>query len=79
MRRISERSPTALALTLKLLRANQGRPLPEVFRREARAAHFMVQHPDYLEGIRARLLDKDDQPRWQPGRISDLGPLEVDL
>ena len=79
LRRMSERSPTALALTLKLLRANQGRPLPEVFRREARAAHFMVQHPDYLEGIRARLLDKDDQPRWQPERISDLGPLEVDL
>jgi len=76
---MSERSPTALALTLKLLRANQGRPLPEVFRREARAAHFMVQHPDYLEGIRARLLDKDDQPRWQPERITDLGPLEVDL
>lgn len=79
LRHISERSPTALALTLKLLRANQGRPLPEVFRREARAAHFMVQHPDYLEGIRARLLDKDDQPRWQPERITDLGPLEVDL
>ena len=29
--RLSERSPTALALTLKLLRANEGRPLPEVF------------------------------------------------
>jgi len=79
LRHMSERSPTALALTLKLLRANQGRPLPEVFRREIRAAHFMVQQPDYLEGIRARLFDKDDQPRWQPGRISDLGPLEVDL
>ncbi len=79
LRQMSERSPTALALTLKLLRANQGRPLPEVFRRELRAAHFMVQHPDYLEGIRARLLDKDDQPRWQPERITDLGPLEVDL
>lgn len=78
-RRLAERSPTALALTLKLLRANQGRPLSEVFRREARAARFMARHPDYLEGIRARLLDKDDRPRWQPESIAALGPLEVEL
>ncbi|MGP8050308.1 MAG: enoyl-CoA hydratase/isomerase family protein [Desulfobaccales bacterium] len=79
LRRISERSPTALALTLKLLRANRGRPLPEVLAREARAARLMVQQPDYLEGIRARLIDRDDRPRWQPARLSDLGELAVEL
>ena len=77
--RLSERSPTALALTLKLLRANEGRPLPEVFEREIRAGRFMIQHPDYLEGIRARLIDKDDKPRWQPASIEALGRLEVEL
>ncbi|MFA5111958.1 MAG: enoyl-CoA hydratase/isomerase family protein [Desulfobaccales bacterium] len=74
-RRLGERSPTALAVTLQLLRANEGRPLPEVFHREALASHFLITHPDYLEGIRARILDKDDQPRWQPGTIAELGPL----
>jgi enoyl-CoA hydratase len=68
-RRLGERSPTALAITLQMLRANQGRPLPEVFHREALAAHFMITHPDYLEGIRARIIDKDDKPRWQPATI----------
>jgi enoyl-CoA hydratase len=77
--RLGERSPTALALTLKLLRANQGRPLEEVFQREALAAYFMVQHPDYLEGIRARLIDKDDQPRWQPANIAEVGILAIDF
>ena len=77
--RLAERSPTALTVTLALLRVNQGRPLTEVFRREARASHFMVQHPDYLEGIRARLLDKDDRPRWQPASIEEVGDLEWDL
>jgi enoyl-CoA hydratase len=72
-RRLRERSPTALAVTLQLLRANEGRPLPEVFHREALAAHFMITHPDYLEGIRARIIDKDDQPRWQPATIEALG------
>jgi enoyl-CoA hydratase len=72
-RRLGERSPTALAVTLQLLRANEGRPLPEVFHREALAAHFIITHPDYLEGIRARIIDKDDQPRWQPDSIEALG------
>jgi len=74
-RRLGERSPTALAVTLQLLRANEGRPLQEVFQREALAAHFMITHPDYLEGIRARIIDKDDQPRWQPGTIEAVGAL----
>lgn len=73
LRRLRERSPTALAVTLQLLRANEGRPLREVFHREALAAHFMITHPDYLEGIRARIIDKDDQPRWQPDTIEALG------
>jgi enoyl-CoA hydratase len=68
-RRLGERSPTALAITLQMLRANEGRPLPEVFHREALAAHFMITHPDYLEGIRARIIDKDDKPRWRPDTI----------
>ena len=68
-RQRSPKPPTALAVTLQMLRANEARPLEEVFHREALAAHFMITHPDYLEGIRARIIDKDDQPRWQPESI----------
>jgi enoyl-CoA hydratase len=75
--RLSERSPTALALTLALLRHNEGRPLEEVFAAEAVAARFMIRHPDYLEGIRARILDKDDQPHWQPSGIEEVTLPEV--
>ncbi len=78
-RRLGERSPTALAVTLQMLRANEARPLREVFHREALAAHFMITHPDYLEGIRARIIDKDDQPRWQPDSIKALGTRATEL
>ncbi len=71
-RRLSERSPTALVLTLALLRHNERRPLEEVFAAEAGASRFMISHPDYLEGIRARILDKDDQPRWQPTTTEEV-------
>jgi hypothetical protein len=43
-----------------------------VFAVEARAADFMIRRPDYFEGIRARLLEKDDHPRWQPSTIEEV-------
>jgi enoyl-CoA hydratase/carnithine racemase len=66
---IAERSPTALVLTLKLLRHNEGRPIADVFATELKAARFITRHPDYIEGIRARLVDRDNQPRWSPETI----------
>jgi enoyl-CoA hydratase/carnithine racemase len=72
LRTLSERSPTALAVTFALLSMNQGRSLEEVFDTELKAARFMIQHPDYLEGVRARILDKDNQPRWNPSKVEDV-------
>ncbi|MGV8059451.1 MAG: enoyl-CoA hydratase/isomerase family protein [Smithellaceae bacterium] len=69
---IKERSPTALALTLKLLRHNEGRPLPEVFAADLKAAQYIIRHPDYIEGVRARLLDKDNMPLWNPDKLSKV-------
>jgi enoyl-CoA hydratase len=73
--RLSERSPTALTVTLKLLRHNRGRPLEEVFAADLKASRFLLRHPDYLEGVRARLLDRDDRPRWRPERIEEVGEI----
>ena len=75
--RLAERSPTALAVTLKLLRHNEHQPLEQVFQTELAAARFILNHPDYIEGVRARLEDKDDSPRWQPETIEALGDLDL--
>ncbi len=75
--RLAERSPTALTVTLKLLRRNENRPLEKVFQTELAAARFILNHPDYLEGVRARLEDKDDNPRWQPENIEAVGDLDL--
>lgn len=77
--RLAERSPTAVVLTLKLLRHNEMRPLEEVFRADFKAACFILRHPDYVEGVRARVVDKDDDPQWQPASIEEVGDLDIDL
>ena len=77
--RLAERSPTAVVLTLKLLRHNETQPLEEVFRADLKAAHYILAHPDYVEGVRARLVDKDDNPQWRPATIEEVGDLDLVL
>jgi enoyl-CoA hydratase/carnithine racemase len=74
---LSERSPTALKLTHALLLKNRGRPLPEVFETELDAAGYMIRQHDYREGVRARVIDKDNAPRWMPARLEEVGDLPV--
>lgn len=71
-RRLSERSPTAVTLTLALLKIQQGRPIEEVFAVDERAARWIIEHHDFWEGVRARLVDKDNHPRWDPARFEDV-------
>lgn len=77
--RLAERSPTALVVTLKLLRHNEHLPLEEVFQTELAAARFILNHPDYVEGVRARLVDKDNTPRWKPETIEAVKDPDLKL
>jgi enoyl-CoA hydratase len=77
--RLAERSPTSVVLTLGLLRHNEGRPLEQVFEADLKAARFVFSHPDFLEGVRARLIDKDDKPRWKPPTIEEVGDPDLEL
>ena len=77
--RLAERSPTALVVTLKLLRHNEHLPIEDVFQTELLAARFILNHPDYVEGVRARLVDKDDNPRWQPDTIEAVKDPDLKL
>ena len=38
----------------------------------------MVPSPDFAEGVRAQLVDKDRTPRWQHERIEDVTRAEVE-
>jgi len=71
LKKITENSPTALALTLCLLRSHEKNTMESVFHEELKAAQFMINHPDYVEGVRAQLVDKDENPVWQPGSIDE--------
>ena len=59
-------SPTSAALSFELQRRARGMSLADVFRLEYQAAVGCSVHHDFAEGVRALLVDKDRNPRWQP-------------
>jgi enoyl-CoA hydratase len=61
LRRSSAFSAT---LTFSLIHQAKGLSLADCLARDLRAADVAVRHPDFVEGVRALLVDKDRKPRW---------------
>jgi enoyl-CoA hydratase/carnithine racemase len=71
-------SPTTAALIWELQRRTKGLPLADVFRLELIVAVQCCVHPDFPEGVRSVLVDKDHAPRWHPERLAQVTPSWVD-
>lgn len=65
-------SPTGLAATWDLFTRGATMPLDGCLEMEFHAAQRMLRLPDFREGVRAVVVDKDRDPQWSPPRIEDL-------
>jgi enoyl-CoA hydratase/carnithine racemase len=66
------RSPTMLSVTLRQLQRGKEMSLADCFRMELTMAQQCFEQGDFLEGVRALIIDKDNSPKWNPGRIEDV-------
>ncbi|KIL99000.1 3-hydroxyisobutyryl-CoA hydrolase [Paramagnetospirillum magnetotacticum MS-1] len=74
---LSGRAPLSLAVTHRQLREGKGMEFDEAISREFRLAwHFLAGH-DFLEGIRALVVDKDRRPVWSPSSLAEVDELSV--
>ncbi len=65
-------SPSALFWSLENLRRGAARTLRQCLEGEIRLTRTLIYHHEFLEGVRAMVLDKDRQPKWDPARIEDV-------
>ncbi|MGV8883806.1 MAG: 3-hydroxyisobutyryl-CoA hydrolase [Rhodoglobus sp.] len=76
---IESRSPSAIVTTLETLRrARSFATLEEALNQEFRVALHLALAPDFAEGVRAQLVDKDRQPKWNPESVDAVDLLAVE-
>jgi len=74
---IEGKSPTSVKVTLESLRRARRLSLDEALAQEYRVGLRFLSGPDFREGIRAQVVDKDRTPRWTPPTLGEVLPEHV--
>lgn len=69
--------PTSVLVTFELIRAARERTLPQCLAEEAVVGARLVARPDFAEGVRAVLVDKDRAPKFVPATFAGVDPAEI--
>jgi enoyl-CoA hydratase len=76
---LQTRSPTSMKVALRELRQAAGKPsFADEIAIEYRLACRIIATPDFQEGVRAVVIDKDNAPRWSPARLEDVTEAMLD-
>ncbi len=71
-------SPTSFAVIFEQLDPKHNLSLKRVFMKELDMAVNMTVHSDFAEGVRALLVEKDNNPKWSPTDLSEVKQSVVD-
>lgn len=77
LKAIRAASPSSLFWTLRIMRHGERSNLRHSLAAELDLIMQVVRHPDFHEGVRAMLIDKDRSPRWQPASIEKVDPTAI--
>ena len=75
---LAQKAPLSLKVTLAQLRKAKSMSLAECLQMDyCLTSHFM-RDPDFHEGVRALLIDKSNEPHWQPTALDEVSDAMVD-
>lgn len=78
LKQLSHCSPTSLLLTFEQLQRGSQLTLEEDLVMEFQMTQEVLRGHDFFEGVRAMLIDKDKQPKWQPATLEEVSKEAID-
>lgn len=76
---IRSKSPLSLKVAFRQLQEGaRAHDFTRVMAMEHRIAHRLTVGHDFLEGVRAVIVEKDNAPRWEPPTLEGVAPVAVD-
>jgi enoyl-CoA hydratase/carnithine racemase len=76
---IRKKSPTSTRLAFRQLREGAKLEFDDCMRMEFRMVNRIIKGHDFYEGVRATIIDKDNQPKWRPAELSAVTDAEIDV
>ena len=74
---IAANAPVSLKVTLRALRDARHFDLETCLEREFQLAQSITRRLDFVEGVRAAVVDKDRKPAWNPPRLDMVSRSDV--
>ncbi|MEM9094076.1 MAG: enoyl-CoA hydratase/isomerase family protein [Pseudomonadota bacterium] len=75
---ILTKSPFCTALAFRQIQEGAALEFEDCMRLEYRLARACMTHPDFYEGVRAVIIDKDNAPVWSPAALNHVTTEMVD-
>ncbi len=72
------KSPTSMNLAFEQVRRGGAMSFEDAMRTEFRIVSRIGEGHDFFEGVRAVIVDKDNQPRWQPASLEAVDPAVIE-
>ena len=63
--------------SFEILKRGAGMSLRAALFEELKLTRRVARHPEFHEGVRAALVDRDRKPQWNPARIEDVDPAAI--
>lgn len=76
-RAIRQKSPTSLKIAFEQVQRGGTLDFAEAMQTEFRIVNRVAREPEFYEGIRAVVIDKDNAPKWNPPALEAVGEAKV--
>jgi enoyl-CoA hydratase/carnithine racemase len=75
---IKTRSPTMLAVSMRQLRLGRTMSFADCLRMEISMTQRLAGQGDFIEGVRAVIVEKDNKPKWRPATLAEVTEASID-